>query len=155
MLSDPNQHLTNTEIRLGKGVPTKVLSKQENRDEKILLGDMYTDKEFLRWKWLFEVILWNIENRSVFERSNGDEYLSKLSEEGFLFLTDRSEFWRNHKPIYVTQGERNKIIQSRKASRSSSLSILWDKHWCEDGQETRNVLSHIHVDNIELWINLA
>ena len=48
MLSDPNQHLTNTEIRLGKGVPIKVLSKKENHDEKILLGDMYTDKEFLR-----------------------------------------------------------------------------------------------------------
>ena len=101
---------------------------------------------------MFEVIVWNNENRSVYERSDGDEYLSKLSEEGFLFLTDRSEFWRNHKPIYVTQGERNKIIQSRKASRSSSLSILWDKRWC---QKTKNLSLHIYVCDKELWINIA
>ena len=48
VLSDPNKHLSPAEIRLGKGLPIKVLSKKENCHEKILLGDLYEDKEFLR-----------------------------------------------------------------------------------------------------------
>ena len=49
MLSDPNKNLTPAEIRLGKGQKIKTLSKKENKHEKILLGDLYRDKEFLRW----------------------------------------------------------------------------------------------------------
>ena len=49
VLSDPNKHLTETEKRMGKGLPLKVLSKKENYHEKLLLGDMYKDKEFLRY----------------------------------------------------------------------------------------------------------
>ena len=48
-LSDPNKDLTPAEIRLGKGQKTKKLTKTENRHEKILLGDLYADKEFLRY----------------------------------------------------------------------------------------------------------
>ena len=48
VLSDPNKDLSATEIRLGKGLPVKTLSKKENNHEKILLGDLYKDKEFLR-----------------------------------------------------------------------------------------------------------
>ena len=47
-LSNPNEGLSKTEIRLGKGKDKKVLSKTENSHEKILLGDHYKDKEFLR-----------------------------------------------------------------------------------------------------------
>ena len=47
MLSDPNKNLTPAEIRLGKGQKIKTLSKKENKHEKILLGDLYRDKEFL------------------------------------------------------------------------------------------------------------
>ena len=40
-------------------------------------------------------------------RSGDAEFMKELSEEGFLFLTARSEFWRNQKPIYVTLAEKN------------------------------------------------
>ena len=49
VLSDPNKHLSAAEIRLGRGLEVKTLSKLENKHEKILLGDLYTDKEFLRY----------------------------------------------------------------------------------------------------------
>ena len=49
MLSDPNKNLTPSEIRLGKGQKIKTLTKKENIHEKILLGDLYRDKEFLRY----------------------------------------------------------------------------------------------------------
>ena len=44
--------------------------------------------------------------RSIFSRSEDAEFLKDLSEEGFLFLTSRSEFWRNQKPIYVSLAEK-------------------------------------------------
>jgi len=49
VLSDPNKHLSGTDIRMGKGIPIKVLSKKENYHEKLLLGNLYEDKEFLRY----------------------------------------------------------------------------------------------------------
>ena len=64
VLTDPNQFLSASELRLGKGRTVKVrlsnkkklqpiilqvLSEEEHKHEKILLGDMYDDKEFLRW----------------------------------------------------------------------------------------------------------
>ena len=53
--------------------------------------------------------------RSIFHRSDEAEFLKDLSEEGFLFLTQRSEFWRNQKPIYVTMGEKyNKVKRLKK-----------------------------------------
>lgn len=48
VLSDPNKNLTVSEIRLGKGKSVKMLTKTENFHEKIFLGDLYKDKEFLR-----------------------------------------------------------------------------------------------------------
>ena len=48
VLSDPNKNLTVSEIRLGKGKTVKMLTKTENVHEKIFLGDLYKDKEFLR-----------------------------------------------------------------------------------------------------------
>ena len=91
MLSDPNKNLSAAEIRLGKGKRVKTLTKSEEADEKILLGDLYTDKQFLR---------------NIFDRVDQAQILKDLSEEGFLFLTERSEFWRNQKPIYVTVNEK-------------------------------------------------
>ena len=47
--------------------------------------------------------------RSVFKRADNSESLKELSEEGFLFLTERSEFWRSQRPIYATtRGKRRK-----------------------------------------------
>ena len=110
MLSDPNKNLTPAEIRLGKGQKIKTLTKKENKHEKILLGDLYRDKEFLRWNsyYYYKLVspLFSC-FRSIFTRSEDAEYLKDLSEEGFLFLTSRSEFWRNQKPIYVTLAEKN------------------------------------------------
>ena len=37
-----------------------------------------------------------------------------MSEEGFLFLTERSDFWRSHQPIYTTLGEKEKRTERRK-----------------------------------------
>ena len=48
VLTDPNKDLTAAEIRLGMGKNKKVLNKKEKQDEKILLGNLYKDKEFLR-----------------------------------------------------------------------------------------------------------
>ena len=48
VLSDPNKNLTVSEIRLGKGKTVKMLTKTETCHEKIFLGDLYKDKEFLR-----------------------------------------------------------------------------------------------------------
>ena len=91
MLSDPNKNLTPAEIRLGKGTQIKTLTKTEEKHEKILLGSLYKDKQFLR---------------AIFDRADQAEFLKEMSEEGFLFLTGRSEFWRNQKPIYATLNER-------------------------------------------------
>ena len=98
-LSDPNKHLTAAEKRIGRCLPMKILSKKEQQHEKILLGEFYEDEQFLR---------------SVYDRSKGTTYLTELSEEGFLFLTDRSDFWRNQKPIYVTLAEREKKMRKNK-----------------------------------------
>ena len=137
-LSDPNKDLTPAEIRLGKGQKTKKLTKTENRHEKILLGDLYADKEFLRYIYMHwakvtrykcGVSMSKLSSnysepsilnkfttcRSIFHRSAEAEFLKDLSEEGFLFLTQRSEFWRNQKPIYVTMGEKyNKVKRLKK-----------------------------------------
>ena len=48
VLSNPNKNLSEQEIRLGKGKTVKKLTKKEKSDEKILLGDLYQDKQFLR-----------------------------------------------------------------------------------------------------------
>ena len=48
LLSDPNKSLSASEIRLGKGKTVKKLTRKEKSHEKILLGDLYQDKEFLR-----------------------------------------------------------------------------------------------------------
>ena len=68
---DPNAGLSEREIRLGSGKPVKVtsnrllfppqvLSVKENKDEKLILRDLYQDKEFLRssqflFRYLFQV----------------------------------------------------------------------------------------------------
>ena len=93
MLSDPNKNLTPAEIRLGKGTQIKTLTKTEEKHEKILLENLYKDKDkqFLQ---------------TIFDRADQAEFLKEMSEEGFLFLTGRSEFWRNQKPIYATLNER-------------------------------------------------
>lgn len=49
VLTDPNKDLTLAEIRLGMGKDKKILNKKEKQDEKILLGNLYKDKEFLRY----------------------------------------------------------------------------------------------------------
>lgn len=106
VLSDPNKNLTVSEIRLGKGKSVKMLTKTENFHEKIFLGDLYKDKEFLRWA---EIVKNNnstelpLIGRSVFHRAGKSETLKELSEGGFLFLTQRSEFWRSQRPIYSTK----------------------------------------------------
>ena len=48
VLSNPNKNLSEQQIRLGKGKTVKKLTKKEKSDEKILLGDLYQDKQFLR-----------------------------------------------------------------------------------------------------------
>ena len=67
------------------------LTKTEEKHEKILLGSLYKDKQFLQ---------------AIFDRADQAEFLKEMSEEGFLFLTGRSEFWRNQKPVYATLNER-------------------------------------------------
>ena len=62
-------------------------------------------------------------SRSVYKRSTNNEELRDISEEGFLFLTDRSDFWRNQKPIYATKGEKEKIIKSRKKKIHTDVSV--------------------------------
>ena len=108
VLSDPNKNLTVSEIRLGKGKSVKMLTKTENFHEKIFLGDLYKDKEFLRSVDLIvknniSKELQTLIGRSVFHRAGKSETLKELSEGGFLFLTQRSEFWRSQRPIYSTK----------------------------------------------------
>ena len=57
-LTDPNkvalpshphlQGLTALDIIMGRGRPEKVLSSREERDNMLLMGSLYRDKEFLR-----------------------------------------------------------------------------------------------------------
>ena len=61
--------------------------------------------------------------RSVYKRSTNNLDLKDVSEEGFLFLTDRSDFWRNQKPIYVTKGEKGKNVKSKKKKIPTVVSI--------------------------------
>ena len=55
VLSDPNKNLSASEIRLGKGKAIKRLTKTEKSHEKILLGDLYQDKEFLRFSYVIVI----------------------------------------------------------------------------------------------------
>ena len=93
-------------------VPCQVLTKEEHKHEKILLGDLFEDKEFLRWFLGFRFFMFVL-SRSVYKRATNNLDLKFVSEEGFLFLTDRSDFWRNQKPIYVTNDEKEKNALSR------------------------------------------
>ena len=52
--------------------------------------------------------------RSVYKRATNNLDLKCVSEEGFLFLTDRSDFWRSQKPIYVTKDEKEQNAMSKK-----------------------------------------
>ena len=58
-------------------------------------------------------------SRSVYKRSTNNLDLKYISEEGFLFLTDRSDFWRNQKPIYVTKEEKETNAKSKKKIAAS------------------------------------
>ena len=53
-------------------------------------------------------------SRSVYKRATNNLDLKCVSEEGFLFLTDRSDFWRSQKPIYVTKDEKEQNAVSKK-----------------------------------------
>merc|ERR1711971_435181 len=97
-----------TEIRLGKQVrKAKVLSTKEKKDQRMILGDHYQDKEFLR---------------SIFDKLENKE-IQSVMEEGFLFLTERSEFWRTQRPMYVIEGDRpsKNQLKIRRASRRMSI----------------------------------
>ena len=61
-----------------------MLSKKENRDEQVILRDLYRDKESI-YSDVFAYFLLNL----------------ILSSQ-----TYRSDFWRNQKPMYVEEGER-------------------------------------------------
>ena len=52
----------------------QIPSEEEKKDEKVLLGSLYSDKEFLR---------------QVFQKCQDHEELKEVSEEGFTFLTER------------------------------------------------------------------
>ena len=79
--------------------------------------------------------------REVYEKCEDSKELQEKSEEGFLFLTDRSnrsfikvtilllllprsEVWRTQKPVYVTKGEkvaRIEAVDVNFRARSKSL----------------------------------
>ena len=82
--------------------PFKVLSSKEKKDQRMILGDHYQDKEFLRFyqidnndtlsltKTKRDTTL-NVKNkccRSIFEKLENKE-IQTVMEEGFLFLTER------------------------------------------------------------------
>ena len=48
--------------------------------------------------------------------------MKTVSEEGFLFLTDRSDFWRSQKPIYVTRDEKDQTSARRTAASAKHRS---------------------------------
>ena len=80
MLADPNKNLTPAEIRLGKGTQIKTLTKTEEKHEKILLGSLYKDKQFLR---------------TIFDRADQAEFLKEMSEEPWYFIS----FYYNSKDL--------------------------------------------------------
>jgi len=102
------QDLSHSDLLRGRAKPVKVLTAVEEKDDKTLLGSMYKDKVFLRSLILMVDMSWPPSSRSVFDRApeKEDDEIKELSEEGFLFLTGRSDFWRTRNPIYVTRGDR-------------------------------------------------
>ena len=77
-----------------------MLSKKENRDEQVILRDLYRDKEFLRYGMLIsccpEMIfskkgnnLFQVSIRSLFLRLEENKEIQCILEEGFIFLTER------------------------------------------------------------------
>ena len=77
-------------------------TEEEKKDEKVLLGNIYNDKvaELKRWTFSHPIILsTSIKSgldqeflREVYEKCEDSKELQDKSEEGFLFLTDRSKF---------------------------------------------------------------
>ena len=66
VLSDPNKNLSASDIRLGKGKTVKRLTRTEKYHDKILLGDLHQDKEFLRsYNSLFNTKLQAMHNFKV------------------------------------------------------------------------------------------
>ena len=60
--------------------------------------------------------------RSVYKRATNNSDLKLVSEEGFLFLTSRSDFWRNQKPIYVTNDEKDNNVTSSHLKLRKTMS---------------------------------
>ena len=109
-----------------------MLSKKENRDEQVILRDLYRDKEFLRYGMLskkgnnlFQVstgrsscVSKKTRRSNAFLRrassslqrgwkwSNFSRYIQTFSHLLLNFSTYRSDFWRKQKPMYVEEGER-------------------------------------------------
>ena len=54
----------------------------------------------------------------MYDRSENAELLKDLSEDCFLFLTDRSDFWRTQKPIYATLGARAREKEKEEARKA-------------------------------------
>ncbi|XP_023342714.1 tetratricopeptide repeat protein 25 [Eurytemora carolleeae] len=104
VLTDPNKNLSEKEKRTKKPIPIKVLSSQEKKDEKNLLGTSYSDKEFLK---------------KVYKECSDKELIQEVTEEGFLFLVGRAEFWRQQQPLY---SKGNKNLQKSETGESGENS---------------------------------
>ena len=63
--------------------------------------------------------------RSVYKRTETNLDVKDVSEEGFKFLSERSEFWRTHKPIYATPAAKKKEKDSngKKKIRSAGQRV--------------------------------
>ena len=115
-------------------VLSQVATEEEKKDEKVLLGNIYNDKVAEYFHKVNSqlnpiIVLTSVKSgfgqeflREVYEKCEDSKELQEKSEEGFLFLTDRSnnsqnfsksfffgsrsEVWRTQKPVYVTKGEK-------------------------------------------------
>ena len=58
----------------------------------------------------------------MYKRATNNSDLKFISEEGFLFLTSRSDFWRSQKPIYVTNDEKENNVTSSHLNSRKTMS---------------------------------
>eukprot|EP00088_Acartia_fossae_P004922 TRINITY_DN12148_c0_g1_i2.p1 TRINITY_DN12148_c0_g1~~TRINITY_DN12148_c0_g1_i2.p1 ORF type:complete len:408 (-),score=114.41 TRINITY_DN12148_c0_g1_i2:72-1295(-) len=103
-LSTHTEYLSDPERKAAaKYGDSKIMSSEEKRDVKNLLGTSYKDKEFLK---------------KVYNTNEIREDVKDVSEEGFLFLVSRAEFWRLQQPLYVKGA--STAIQEERSSESES-----------------------------------
>ncbi|KAJ1518276.1 Tetratricopeptide repeat protein 25 [Coelomomyces lativittatus] len=106
----PTTSISTTPVRKSISRTDSTTPTTPECDVKQLLGELYTDKEYLEQLMNDEDFI-----------SNPNSRIMELVSEGLKYLEARTEFWRQQKPIYARRKEASKIRMKMANARLRQL----------------------------------